>query len=246
MTVLFAQTRRDRRLAPLPALIVGALALGLGACTHTRHHEVEIVGSIPEDYRLNHPIAIDDSVKAMDIPVSLNAARLTRGVKGNIQGFAQNFLGSGAAVIAIVTPSGSTDEAAAVWTGYQIKDVLIGAGVDPKAVDFRVYRARGEGNAPVRIAYSAISARAGGCGPWTDRIENTKENRHYEAYGCATQKNLAAMVANPLDLVYPRGMTPADAARRATILQKYENGEAFQGDYAREPGGTVAKGVGGP
>jgi len=226
-----------------PVFIAGGLALALSACTHTRH-QPEIVGSVPDDYRLNHPIAIDDTVKTLDVPVSTNAARLTSGVKGNIQGFAQRFLDSGAAVIAVVTPSGSSDETAAVWLSYQVKDALVGAGVDPKKVDFRVYRAKGEGNAPIRIAFSAVSATTAGCGPWPDQVAKTSENTHYHNYGCATQQNLAAMVANPLDLLYPRGMSPADATRRAAVLANYQKGAPTQGDYSKEPGATVATGVG--
>ena len=34
------------------------------------------------------------------------------------------------------------------------------------------------------------------------------ENRPYWNFGCANQRNLAAMVDNPADLVQPRGETP--------------------------------------
>ena len=74
--------------------------------------------------------------------------------------------------------------------------------------------------------------------------EQRVQNRHYESFGCATQQNLAAMVDNPLDLLYPRGMTPADAARRATVLDKYRRGESFTSDLSKETGGSVATGVG--
>ncbi|HZP19127.1 MAG TPA: CpaD family pilus assembly protein [Bauldia sp.] len=241
------RTSVGRRQAPRgrlsPAIVAGSLALALAACKHTS--EVEVVGSVPSDYRLNHPIAIEDKVQTVDIPVSMNGARLTEGVRGNVNGFAQRFLASGAAVIAIVTPSGSADETAAIWLSYQIKDVLVASGVDPKAIDFRVYRARGERTPPIRIAFSAVAATTAGCGPWTDQVATNKNNVNYGNFGCATQQNLAAIVANPLDLIYPRGMTPADATRRATVLEKYEKGESYQSDYSRETGGTVAKGVGG-
>ena len=38
------------------------------------------------------------------------------------------------------------------------------------------------------------------------------ENRPYWNFGCATQRNLAAMVDNPADLVQPRGEAPAYSA----------------------------------
>jgi pilus assembly protein CpaD len=42
------------------------------------------------------------------------------------------------------------------------------------------------------------------------------------------QQNIAAMVADPRDLMAPRPMAPMDANRRATVLEHYEKGEVTQ------------------
>ena len=55
-----------------------------------------------------------------------------------------------------------------------------------------------------------------------------QENRHYWNLGCATQRNLAAMVANPADLVQPRGEDPISTSRRTVVLDKYRKGEAHE------------------
>jgi pilus assembly protein CpaD len=223
--------------------IAAGLLLALAGCKTTG--EPIIVGSVPDDYRTNHPIAIDEAVQTMDIPVGINSARLPDGVKANIQGFAQKYRASGADLIAIVTPSGSPNQDAAAYASYEVQDALIASGVNPRSIDFRVYRAQsGENTAPIRLAYAGVTAQTAPCGPWPDQVARNGENRHYANYGCATQQNLAAIVADPLDLLYPRGMTPADAARRATVLNKYRAGEPYTSDYSRETSGTVAKGVG--
>jgi Flp pilus assembly protein CpaB len=43
--------------------------------------------------------------------------------------------------------------------------------------------------------------------------------------GCATQRNLAAMVANSEDLLYPGAETPRPSERRDVVLGKYVTGE---------------------
>ena len=64
--------------------------------------------------------------------------------------------------------------------------------------------------ATIRLNYPKITADAGPCGLWPDdlgpSIHNKSyfENKQYYNLGCATQRNLAAMVANPADLVQPR------------------------------------------
>ena len=130
----------------------------------------------------------------------------------------------------VVAPSGSPNQNAAAAVAVQIEQVLRRAGVSPRAIEYRVYRAGPEErNAPVRIAYNDIAAHTAPCGPWPDQVAQSPDNRHYADFGCATQQNLAAMVASPLDLIYPRGMTPADAQRRATVLQAYREGKADDG-----------------
>jgi pilus assembly protein CpaD len=43
--------------------------------------------------------------------------------------------------------------------------------------------------------------------------------------GCATQRNLAAMVADPEDLLHPRAETPRPSERRDVVWGKYVKGE---------------------
>jgi pilus assembly protein CpaD len=144
-----------------------------------------------------------------------------------------------------VAPSGSPNQVAAAGIAVQAENVLRGMGIDPRMISYRVYRAGSDERvAPVRLAYNHVAATTAPCGPWPDLATQTEFNRHYESYGCASQQNLAAMIDNPLDLLYPRGMPPADAARRADVLQKYRTGDRFQSDTSGEVGGTIAQGVG--
>jgi pilus assembly protein CpaD len=74
-------------------------------------------------------------------------------------------------------------------------------------------------------------------------VSVTGQNENYGAFGCATQQNLAAMVNNPLDLMYPRGLTPADAARRTDVLSKYRTGNATASAGAGGSGGGTSTGL---
>ena len=65
-------------------------------------------------------------------------------------------------------------------------------------------------------------------------------NREYWNFGCATQRNLAAMVANPADLVQPRGSTPAYQGRRTVVLDKYRKGDSTATNYPNENKGKIS------
>ena len=126
----------------------------------------------------------------------------------------------------------------------KVRDVLVNAGIRPGALEFRSYSASSdESAAPIRLAYNKISAHVDGCGTWPEYLEEQFRNRNYSNFGCATQANLAAVTDNPLDLVYPRALTPADAARRSTVLDKYRRGEVYAAKQLLESG-EVAEGVG--
>ena len=243
-TVSSPTSDRGRRLGVSAVIVAGGLILALAGCAQ-KVNPYEKTGALPDDYRTNHPITIEEQVATLDVPVSVDTARLTPAVKSNIAFFANTFLTSGTAIIAVVAPSGSPNQVAAAGVAVEIEDTLRHLGVNPRSIDYRVYRAgAGENVAPVRLAFNSIAAHAGPCGPWTDQSSENSQNRHYGSFGCATQQNLAAIIDNPLDLLYPRGMTPADAARRATVLEKYRNGAPFTSDTSQETGGTVATGVG--
>lgn len=246
-TVSFMARGSAARTGLAAALTIGGLALSLAACNSSGGADpfAQSLAITQDDYRTNHPITIQDQISTIDIPVSVDSQRLPTDQRANVAYFAQAFLRSGTAVIAVVAPSGSPNQVAAAGIAVQVEDVLRKSGIDPHSIDYRVYRAsKDERVAPVRVAFNRIGATTAPCGPWPDDMTATKYNRHFANYGCATQQNLAALVENPLDLLYPRGMTPADAARRADVLQKYRGGERFAGDTSAETGGSIAS-VGG-
>jgi pilus assembly protein CpaD len=84
--------------------------------------------------------------------------------------------------------------------------------------------------ATIRLSYPKITAQVGPCGIWPDDLGSSSknktytENQQYYNFGCAYQRNMAAMVDNPSDLVQPRPETPAYTVRRSEAFEKYRKG----------------------
>jgi pilus assembly protein CpaD len=57
------------------------------------------------------------------------------------------------------------------------------------------------------------------------------ENKQYYNFGCANQRNMAAMIDNPSDLVQPRSETPAYTARRTAAFERYRKGDSTTTTY---------------
>ncbi len=204
----------------------------LGGCANV--HNIE-VGAVPDDYRTNHPIIISEKQEVTDIPVASTDRSLTFGTIDIVRGVAQQYRASSSGALVIMRPVGSANARAANHLAKQIRDVLVGEGVPRNRVEYATYQAAPTDDAaPIRLSFGAIAASVQQCGRWPrDLVLNTTQNKHYENYGCATQNNLAAQVANPTDLIAPRGMTPIDAERRDNALADYRrNGAGLESTEA--------------
>ncbi len=208
--------------AAIPAIaLVMSAALGSGCASYDRNHYV--AGAMPEDYRSRHPIVVRQDETAEDIVVSPNARELSYRDRAVALSFASRFKQSGAGQMAILVPTGSANEIAARHVARQIVVVLAERGIATSRVSLQNYSAAGHGDAAtIRMVYEGIIAEVPSqCGVWDDDILDTAENRNYNNFGCATQKNLAAMVANPADLLAPRGESEIDATRRTTVINDW-------------------------
>lgn len=184
--------------------------------------------AIPDDYRTRHPITLSEAEHSLDIPVSAGDSRLTTAMADNVRGFAQNYASMSTGIVNIQMPSGSPNSATAARMAKQIRSTLSGAGVAQGKIMETRYAASPNGDsAPIRLSYVAVTAMTGQCGQWPEDLsDNTFANKNWYNFGCASQSNLAAQIANPMDLVGPRGMSPIDAERRAVVIDTYRSGTA--------------------
>jgi pilus assembly protein CpaD len=226
-----ARRRGARLLLGRVLAISGGAALLAGCYTDQLVYSDE-AAPIPyaNDYRLRHPISIQEGTHAIDIFIASRRGSLTALQRSDVASFAHEWHHEATGGILIDVPTGSANEAAAASALPEIRSILIAAGVPAQGVGTRTYHPDDPAALPtIHLSYSAMQATAGPCGLWPHDLGPTfdrdhSENREYWNLGCASQRNLAAMVDNPSDLVQPRGETPAYTGRRTVVLDKYRNG----------------------
>ncbi|MEL6947022.1 MAG: CpaD family pilus assembly lipoprotein [Pseudomonadota bacterium] len=212
------------RIGLAASVLVGALALS-GCANHSKSHFT--VGSTPDHYKTRHPIIIDEKEQTLDVPVATGSFDLPLSSASAIEGFTDRFLTSASGHILVMMPRGSANERAARMLGAKVATTVKKRGVPGHRVRMVTYAAHKHGaSAPIRLSYSAIKAAVTGCGKWKKDLTASSENKNYHNFGCATQNNLAAMVANPADLLGPRGMSNVDAARRENVIRDYRSGDS--------------------
>jgi pilus assembly protein CpaD len=76
----------------------------------------------------------------------------------------------------------------------------------------------------VRVIVSRRRAEVPGCPDWKDAAQPNYANKQVSNFGCGVNSNLAAMVADPVDLIHGReGNGVGDAATASRAIQMYRS-----------------------
>lgn len=205
---------------------VGSLAALCGCNTDSR---ITGAPNVPYDYRLRHPISITEKEHGLKVFVGAFRGSLTPAQRAEVLAFAQSWRDEATGGVVIDVPVGTPNERTSAAAVHEIQSIIAATGVPPASMAIRNYHATPQALAPVRIAYARMTAQAGPCGLWPEDIGPSFNRDYFENqpawnYGCATQRNLAAMVEDPADLVQPRAEAPSYTMRRTTVLEKYRAG----------------------
>ena len=225
---------RLRSLRLLSAFV--GLSAALGACTNTTGEVV--TASVPNDYRLRHPIAIQEADRSVVIFVGHARGGLSPSQRADVMGLARTWVRERTGAIVADVPVDTPNARAAADAFREIRAQLAAGGVPPRAITLRNYHPDDPRTlATIRLSYPRMAAVAGPCGLWPEDLgpsslnNSYNENKPYYNFGCATQRNLASMIDNPSDLVQPRPETPAYTARRTAAFEKYRKGDSTTTNY---------------
>lgn len=234
--------RRGRKLAIIRGLLVAGCAMFLSGCYTVK----DTTASIPTDYRARHPITIKETDHTVEVFVGSSRGGLTPHQRADVLAFAQSWKRESTGGIIVDLPSGTTNEAAAEEASREVRSILTASGIPLYAINVRSYQPQNRtAVATIKLNYPKIFAETGPCGLWPADLGPGYEpahsdNKPYWNLGCASQRNLAAMVENPADLVQPRGEGPAYTARRTTVLDKYNKGASSATTYPNPDQGKIS------
>jgi pilus assembly protein CpaD len=210
---------------------------GLLVCGCNTDQRIAGVPDVPTDYRMRHPITLTEGDHTLQIFVGSNRGSLTPAQRAQVLAFAQSWRHEATGGVIIDLPTGSSNARASADALRDVRSILLASDVPAHGMVVRRYAADPGTLANIRITYPKITSQAGPCGVWPKDIgasltRDYFENQPYWNFGCAYQRNLAAMVANPSDLVQPRDETPIYAARRTVVVDKYRQGVATSTTYS--------------
>jgi pilus assembly protein CpaD len=226
----------------LRGAVLAAASVTLAACASS--YSSPYTGSTaPTTVQERYPIAVERQLKTLEISVSPGAQRLSPSERARVTEFVGDYRRTAGGVLIVEMPSGTRNEAAALSVLLDVREVLQEFAVPDSAVEVRTH-GNGTRNPPIRMRYEGFQAVTSDCGVWPKNLSSDYSNRPYANFGCAYQRNIAAMAANPRDLQQPRAMDPAPAERRDTVRGKYIAGESTATNYGDEAGNASISEVG--
>ncbi len=172
-----------------------------------------------------HPIAVDSQVVTLTIPVDATTSDLSTVDKARLRAFTDSYLTNGHGPLTVTGPSGARNDLDGHEASADIRKALNDAGVPWSAIHGATYRA-GEGSGEdIILSFTRYVATASPCGDWSGVTGRQYRNLRTPNMGCATMNNLAAMVADPHDLVAPSETDPRDGQAAVRAIGLYREGQ---------------------
>ena len=208
------------RILSVAAVAAAVASLALVACEEQRRLPDYVAVSL-NDTTMRHPIGFDERRVVLNVDLPPRASSLSHNQVADMQRFVARYKAEGVGRLAV---SVASQAQAGVGTTHALDDlgrILKDAGVTPTQVAKSRHSDAHRGRALVRLSYARPTAMAPECGHWHRDIGRERERLHYPEFGCATQRNLAGMVANARDLQRPQDEQPRSAERRSQSWSKY-------------------------
>jgi pilus assembly protein CpaD len=211
--------------AARPSIILFAvlmLAVPAGGCWQSPRMQAPFTLSNPNE---RYPIKVKQGEALLDLSVSNRSRGLSDAQWDQLYAYLAGYRERGTGGLIIKTPTGSANEKAAKRAYDDVRHAMGRAGISPRTVRVEPYSAKGNPTAPLQLSYPETVAEGPDCPDWSENLARDPQNLPWPNMGCATQKNLAAMVADPLDFLYPRYEMPRPSERRDVVWGKYVKGE---------------------
>lgn len=208
------------------AMISLMALLALGACATSMRPDIEKENQSIADTRTildaHRPEVTQTESRIM---LFGDGGRLSPKEVADLKSFAEGYITAGHGTVVVSYPQGGGNSGEVNALVRETQKQLYNAGIDFKNMSFGTFNATKEKD-PVMVSFTRYQASEVECVPWTQiDPRKTAKNSTTVNFGCATHSNIAAMLADPGDLLGERELGKDDASRAQVGIDKYRKGE---------------------
>ena len=191
-----------------------------------------------------NPIQVAEKTAYLEVKLNTLDQHLRLEEKSKISAFIADYQHHGHGPLIMSLPKNHANEELAVKAVAEAREIAWSAGVSYDNIRGSAYDANGSAEAPVVLAFRAYDAIAPNC-PQKSSLDfaDVASNNDMPTLGCSVRTNMAAMIADPADLLGERPLDGGDLARRTAQLELYRQGQPTTAERAEGESGNVSTAV---
>ena len=170
------------------------------------------------------------------------SSRLSDAQRNDITSFVRFFHDAGHGDLLMVLPEGTGNPQSAIDAVAEAREIAWSNGVNYKEIKGGASGFQLEPVVTLSFTrYEAVAPECEGFG--TIDITNTRSNGDLPNLGCSVRTNMAAMIADPADLLGNRQLEPGDSERRYITFEAYRQGEQTASERNEGESGVISDAV---
>lgn len=228
----------------LKSLAILGTAIGLVGCASKNGPTIPVEyleGTVLD----RNAITVSKKTEYLEVVLRPQDSQLRITDKNKIRSFVKGYVESGHGPLIMSMPQGSPNSQLSVQAVAEAREIAWEYGVDYQEIAGGAYDARTKGaGAPLVLAYTAFNANAPKCQSLaTQDFADAASNNELPTLGCAVRTNMAAMIADPADLLGERDLEEGDIGRQGVVLGKYRAGEPTGSTRTNDEDGAISTAV---
>ena len=193
-------------------VLVAALAFGLAGC----------YGTYVEDYRARFPVTVERDQPVLLVNFAPNSARLDKDEAARIDSYLIDYRSRSSSPLRVSAQGVLPADRLASERLAALEHRAVALGIPKSALELHIIQTRPAADAA--LSYERYVARVPECGDWSKNEVADATNTSTSNYGCATQRYLGLMAADPKDLLQSRAPGDHDTMRMSDQIRKYRVG----------------------
>lgn len=233
-----------RILKPTATLIAAGIGLSvLSACSSVA--PTNVPASYLQGTALDrNAIGVEKKTEFLEIAIHPQASEISLADKAAISGFVSAYRDHGHGPLIMSLPASSANPQLAVAAVAEARAIAYENGVQYEEIEGTHHGEDSLVSEPMILAFQAYEAIAPDCQSQAMiDYSDISSNNERSSLGCAVRSNLAAMIADPADLLGTRALDKGDPLRRSVILEKFRQGESTGSTRSNDESGTVSQAV---
>lgn len=189
-------------------------------------------GHVPAEYFSGttldrNPIGVAQHTEYLEVQMDDRDTQLRVSELMKVRAFLDDYTDVGHGPLVVSMPQNASNPQLAVGAVAELRQLAWEAGVGYERLLGASYNAEGRASTPIVMAFKTYKAIAPKCTSLAQiDVTDAVSNSDLPSLGCAIRTNMAAMIAEPSDLLGGRELDEGDLDRRSQQLQLWRSGQS--------------------